>query len=57
MEAFGTDHKKQIMNRLQQEGYRPKLVKTEGYRPKETPEPSTQPEAEENIVVNPLEEA
>jgi threonine dehydratase len=56
LEAFGTDHKKQIMNRLQQEGYRPKLVKTEGYRPKETPDQGTQPEAEENIVVNPLEE-
>jgi threonine dehydratase len=56
LEAFGTDHKKQIMNRLQLEGYRPKLVKTEGYRPKETPEPTTQPQVEQNIIVNPLEE-
>jgi threonine dehydratase len=56
LEAFGTDHKKQIMNRLQLEGYRPKLVKTEGYRPKENYEPNTQPQVDDNIVVNPLEE-
>ena len=30
MEAFGTEHKEQIVTRLQQEGYRPKLVKAKG---------------------------
>ena len=30
MEAFGTEHKEQIVNRLQQEGYRPKLVRAKG---------------------------
>ena len=28
MEAFGTEHKKQIMESLETEGYRPKLVRT-----------------------------
>ena len=26
MEAFGTEHKKEILDALQEEGYRPKLV-------------------------------
>ena len=30
MEAFGTEHKERIVNRLKQEGYRPKLVKSKG---------------------------
>ena len=30
MEAFGTEHKEKIVNRLKQEGYRPKLVKSKG---------------------------
>ena len=28
MEAFGTDHKEQIMGALEQRGYKPKLVRT-----------------------------
>lgn len=28
LEAFGTEHKKNIMNRLEKEGYKPKLVRT-----------------------------
>ena len=28
LEAFGTQHKKAIMQALEQEGYRPKLVRT-----------------------------
>ena len=28
MEAFGTDHKKQIMKALEKNGYKPKLVRT-----------------------------
>jgi threonine dehydratase len=56
LEAFGTDHKKKIMNRLQQEGYRPKLVKTEGYRPKENTEPSDHTEQHENLVADSLED-
>ncbi|MDR0964260.1 MAG: threonine ammonia-lyase [Clostridium sp.] len=36
LEAYGTDHKRTIMQRLEKEGYRPKLVKTEGYRSKTT---------------------
>ncbi|MBR6327201.1 MAG: threonine ammonia-lyase, partial [Lachnospiraceae bacterium] len=28
MEAFGTDHKNQIIQTLEQEGYRPRVVKT-----------------------------
>ena len=30
IEAFGTDHKKTIMNALEQAGYRPRLVKSKG---------------------------
>ena len=30
MEAVGTEHKEKIVNRLKQEGYRPKLVKSKG---------------------------
>lgn len=30
MEAFGTEHKECIVNRLKKEGYRPKLVKSKG---------------------------
>ena len=30
IEAFGTEHKEQIVNRLKAEGYRPKLVKSKG---------------------------
>ncbi len=30
IEAFGTEHKEKIVNRLKQEGYRPKLVKSKG---------------------------
>ena len=28
MEAFGTEHKKQIMESLETKGYKPKLVRT-----------------------------
>jgi threonine dehydratase len=28
LEAFGTEHKKQIMDALEKEGYQPKLVRT-----------------------------
>jgi threonine dehydratase len=35
LEAYGSQHKQKIMERLELEGYRPKLVKTEGYRPKD----------------------
>ncbi|MCR5495428.1 MAG: threonine ammonia-lyase [Treponema sp.] len=28
MEAFGPDHKKQILNKLEEEGYKPKIVRT-----------------------------
>lgn len=30
MEAFGTEHKREIVERLEDEGYRPKLVKSKG---------------------------
>lgn len=28
MEAFGTEHKQQIMQELEKDGYRPKLIRT-----------------------------
>ena len=30
IEAYGTEHKKQIVERLNKEGYRPKLVRSKG---------------------------
>ncbi|MDR2042929.1 MAG: threonine ammonia-lyase [Clostridium sp.] len=36
LEAYGTEHKRQIMKALEVNAYRPKEVKTEGYKPKLT---------------------
>ena len=30
IEAYGTEHKEQIVERLNKEGYRPKLVRSKG---------------------------